>query len=509
MARKAQQVSTPPLAVPITAEIDHVLPEVVEMLPKWQRIRDCINGSDAMRKRAATYLPHPFGLSVDKTEAAVFSTYANRAIYNNATGRTISGMVGQVFAKAPSITLPASMEPYLLDIDGGTVQLEQQVKQALHDVLGPGRCGILADYPTDRPLTRKEITDGGIHPTIQYYFAEQIINWRIDVIDGMRKVTLVVLAEEYTAKDDGFKKEVGEQWRVLRLVDNVYTMAVYRKQDGSFIESTAEFAPTDAAGATFNEIPFYIIGPQNNDPGIDDPPVMALAEINLGHFRNSADFEDLLFLIAQPTPVFTGLTQAWVDENMSGKVVLGSRIAQLLPKGATAELLQVNESQLLLAAMEHKERQMVALGAKLVESNKVQRTLGEARIEVASEASVLSTATQNVSAAYTRALKVVARFAGATGDVEYALNTDFEISSLTPEARGQLLKEWQAGSISFTEYRDLLRRAGIATQSDEEAKEEIDNDTERTSSLIGGIDPATGMPLPALPAVLPTDAEDE
>ncbi len=42
----------------------------------------------------------------------------------------------------------------------------------------------------------------------------------------------------------------------------------------------------------WDEIPFTFVGAQNNDPTIDDSPLAALVEINHGHYRNSADYED-------------------------------------------------------------------------------------------------------------------------------------------------------------------------------------------------------------------------
>src|SRR5690606_19143539 len=128
---------------------------------------------------------------------------------------------------------------------------------------------------------------------------------------------------------------------------------------------------------------------------------------------------------------------------------------------------------------EAQEEQMRALGAKLVAPNTSSRTLGEAQMEEASEASVLMSCARNVSAGYTRCLKWCAELAGAplSDDIGYELNTDFEISRMTTAARQQLLQEWQANAISFTEYRAILRRAGIATEEDADALEEIERST--------------------------------
>jgi hypothetical protein len=419
---------------------------------------------------------------VDRNQA-----YRQGAVFVNMTKRTLAGLVGQVFAKDPVLDVPAALEPLRESVDGGPVSLDQQARQALSDVLGVARCGLLVDYPKvslqegQRAPTALQQRTQNLRPTIQYYFAEQIINWRVEMVDGLRKATLVVLEEEYILEDDGFEQKMEKQWRVLRLTNKVYTQEIWQRGENGIFQSQPPLAPTDASGKTFDTILFQFIGSSNNDPGVDDAPLLSLAEINIAHYRNSADFEEIVRLLSQPTPWFSGLSQKWIDENWKEGVALGSRVAIPLPVGAQAGLLEVRESQLALKAMEQKERQAVALGAKLVEQTTVQRTAQEAGQERDSELSVLQLCAKNVASAYTQALRWAAAFAGAalTEEQGYELNTDFEIARLSTEARRQLLAEWTGGGISYTEYREVLRRAGIAFQTDEEAQAEIDAQTQK------------------------------
>lgn len=133
---------------------------------------------------------------------------------------------------------------------------------------------------------------------------------------------------------------------------------------------------------------------------------------------------------------------------------------------------------------------MVALGAKLVQERNTQRTLGEAQLEEAAESSILATAAKNVGFAYQTALGWCLAFAGgAEGtEIKYALNTDFPAARMTPEERAQLIAEMQGGGITFSEYRAMLRKAGIATLSDEDAKDELE-------SMPPGMSPTKGPPL--------------
>jgi hypothetical protein len=116
---------------------------------------------------------------------------------------------------------------------------------------------------------------------------------------------------------------------------------------------------------------------------------------------------------------------------------------------------------------------MIALGAKVVEQSSVQRTATEANIENASETSVLSSSANNVSKAIKFALEKAALFIGTEDEIKFELNTDFNLSNMTPEERGQLVKEWQGGAISFEEMRSGLRKSGVATLDDNKAKSDI------------------------------------
>lgn len=476
--------------------IDYVLPEVTEAIETWQRIRDVINGESAVKKRGK-YLPYI--MPSDKSQINIDRNiaYAQRAVFYGVTKRTLKGMIGQVVAKPAVLTVPQLLEPLQDDIDGGAVSIEQQSRQALSDTLSVGRLGLLTDYPLvegrlARP-TRADLLEGRVKPSVQYYFAEQIINWRVEMVKGLRKLTLVVLLEKYIKHDDGFKKEEADQWRVLRLVrdsdedEGRYVVQVYRKDEAGMFIVVPELSsmPVDAQAKPFTEIPFVIVGSDNNDPGIDDAPLEDMANLNIAHYRNSADHEESVFIVGQPTPVFAGMTKEWVEEVWGNKevypngVAMGSRSPIPLPQGGSAELLQPSPNTLVFEAMKHKEEQMKALGAKLVEPRTGNRTLGEAQMDEASEASVLMSCAKNVSAGYTRCLRWAAMFAGTpvTDDIAYELNTDFEISRMTTDQRRQLLAEWQANAISTTEYRAILRRAGVATQEDEEYQEEVDQQT--------------------------------
>lgn len=477
--------------------VSYTLPEVAEMLPKWELISDCIAGQDAVKNRGVKYLPKPNPEDTSEENDARYQGYLTRAVFYNVTANTLSGLVGQVFNADPVSEYPPELEPLWYDCNGRGVTLIQQAKKTLTSNLAFGRCGILVDFPPGakdeeqqpRAFTRQEVMDGKARPTIQYYGPTTIINWRFEQQGAVSVLSMIVLVEDYIIKDDGFEIQRGNQCRVLRLTNGVYSVETWQrtdeKQEGPFY-LIGTVTPTDAKGAPFGYIPFFFIGSQNNDPQIDKPPMYDIANINIGHYRNSADYEDSVFMVGQPTPYFSGLTQTWVDEVLKGTIYLGSRGAIPLPENGAAGLIQAEPNSMVKEAMDNKQQQMVSLGAQLVEDKQVQRTLGEAKMENAVIASTVTSCARNVSQAFESALMAAASFSGADVDANkiiFQLSTDFAISKLSPDERRQVLAEWQGGLLTFGEARSQLRQSGIATEDDEVAKAQIDKDMESAVDL--------------------------
>ena len=126
--------------------------------------------------------------------------------------------------------------------------------------------------------------------------------------------------------------------------------------------------------------------------------------------------------------------------------------------------MQATANMMPKEAMDHKERQMVAIGAKLVEQSQVQRTALEASMENASETSTLASIARNVSSAYEQSLRWALAYLDRTPatELKYQLNTDFAVATMNAQDRAQLIAEWQGGAITDEEMRKQLERSGVA-----------------------------------------------
>lgn len=455
-------------------------PDLVKKLPEYELINDCIAGSTQVKFRKTKYLPIPGGELLDKDDEKSYNeimgrynAYLTRAVFYNVAERTLRGMVGQIFSRKPQTDIPTDLQAILPNIDGSGVSFEQQAKAAAGRALSVGRGGLLSDFTrTGGIVTAEQLATGAVRPTIRRYSEAEIINWAYIENGPNKRLALVVLEEPYFERKEIFTHVLRKRYRVLILNAGVYEQWMY--SDDNVNPVKIEVKGSD--GQPLTEIPFEFIGSEKNNADIDYSPLFPICDLNLAHYRNSADNEESTFIVGQPTPVLAGLTKDWVTNVLGGKVILGSRKAIPLPQGASADLLQPDPNTLAATGMEHKERQMVALGARLVEQNSTQRTATEASQEEASEKSQLATIADNTAQAYERAFVHLQKFTGTNGPVTIAFNTEFELQKLSPEERRQLISEWVANAITTDEMRANLRRGGVAYLDDKSFANQIGKD---------------------------------
>jgi hypothetical protein len=432
-------------------------PLYAEMLPVWRECRDAVAGQRAIKKGGAIYLPATFANS----DADRYAQYLARAYFMGVTGRTKEALTGMVFRKAPRVVVPSQIEPFLENIDGAGQSLEQMAKEIVGDELTTGRFALLVDYPgAPEGLDSESERAMGLRPTIAAYPAESLINWRFEGINGRKQLTMAVLAELIEAGDDEFALETKTVYRVLRLRDGVYTQAIYGNV-GDLL--TEEYVPRMKGGVPFDHIPLHIIGAVNNMPEPDMPPLFDMAVLNISHYRNTADLEESSFISGQPTVHLdigqTDVTE-WRQLNPNG-VQIGSR-AGIQTKGGSLQMVQAEATSLPFELMKHKEQQMVAIGARLVQRGGSAETAEAARLNASAEASTLDNVVGNVSEGIEAALEDMCRFVGADPEVvEYALSREFWETNITAQDLQAVLAG--VGTIySAVDAIGMIRRGSIS-----------------------------------------------
>ena len=489
--------------------VDTRCPEYEKSLPVWELVRDCDEGANAIKARrnranlyptgigsiaGTAYLPAPNARDASDDNHIRYDAYKNRANFVNFVSHTKEGMLGMVFRKPSEIELPASIEYLLEDANGNGLHLDQMLKDAASDALLTGRYGLLVDYPqTEEGLTQAQVTSAGLQASILAYPAESVINWRCDVINGVKQLTMVVLQEPRIKVDesDMFEVEVCMYHRVLLLQDGVYFQRLYDDENELVSD---DIIPRKSNGSSWDVIPFEFVGSINNDETPDKAPLYDIAEVNIAHYRNSADYEESSFIVGQPTPVIAGLNQSWVDDNFSGGIELGSRSGLLLPLDASASLLQAAPNQMPERGMELKEAQMVKIGTRIIQDSSGAETAEAAKIRFTGQNSKLGSLIVNVEAAFVKALIWASEFMGGDENVTLNINKEFYDATIDPQMLAQTLVLQDRGLIGKADIRYLLRRGNLldSERTDEIIDAEIEDIVEPVEVLT---DPVAPTPL--------------
>lgn len=473
--------------------VESVHQEYADNEHKWQKARDILEGADTIKAAGETYLPR-----LTKQTDAEYNAYKDRTPFWNATGRTHSGLTGMLFRKDPTVVFKdglggnqkTAMESLQNDADLKNNSLEDYARSVTEEILGVGRGGTLIDWNEEENRAY-----------FAYYATEDILNWRTQRVGGNVLPTLITLRETVSmpnetvlevganedqakGEDDPYTDNEVAQLRVLRLimtaptaeedesdteaerakVERRYIIELWRKDNVKIGKKKTEsrwvlkeiIEPT-RNGRPLPEIPFVFHGAEDSDPSVDRPPLDDLAEMNLDHYRTSADYKHGMHFTALPTAWVAGFpsetelcigsTEAWVTDNAEAR----AGYLEFEGKG-------LSEFNSYLNSLETK---MAVLGARMLEQQKKEAETAEAmHVRQGGEVSVLQHIGNVLSTTLSSAMKWAYWWSGTAEhptdvtdeEASIGLNTDFVAMKLGSQDVVNLVNAWMQKGIS----RDTL-----------------------------------------------------
>lgn len=465
-------------------------PTYNEMLITWEKMRDTIGGTRLIKSRARPYtnrrqLSGPTSTQDfagerylrrrHNQDPDMYELYRENAIWLDATGRTLQFYLSLIFRKPVRIEVDGEQLPSKeIPVGMKGEDLHTFCETLMQDYLSPGRIGLMVDTTDDgTPRTVAEREAAGVGAYLTWYHAESVINWRYGVVNGREQLTMVVLAEdtERAMPQDEFSLEVVRHYRVLRLEEGGATVEVLN-EDNEVVEPRT---PIMDADGQLQEIPFRLIVASPTD---NQPPLEGIAEINLGHYRNSAWYENALLHAGSPTPFLAG----WTGE--TGQIHLGSNRALVdADPQFRASYLEFHGHGLngLQEALNDKRRDMANLGARLLmDTARFNEAAETVLMRKAGEASVIQQLVDVVNEAMTWAMRLFYRFEGRRADVKVRLNRDLLPASMSHQMVVALMNLQISGNLSKRALFERLKDGEIvdAEESYEKVRAEIEEDQE-------------------------------
>jgi hypothetical protein len=465
-------------------------PDYDETLPAWLRARDVIAGEDAVKAAGERYLSR-----LDSQNDEEYGAYKSRAAFFNATARTAEGYVGLIFRRPPFFKMPEgsalgrSLAEFKNDADMLGTPLLGYAKNVVSEVISVGRAGTLIDWESD--------VENRVYASL--YRAEDILNWRVERVNGRNIPTMVVLSEGTSVPanaemDDPFMVAVHEQIRVLRLVPTekggddqkrTYSCVVeiwqhVQKEDG---KDEKEWKLVDTRvplrfGQPLPLLPFVFHGSAHSQPAVEKLPLADIITVNLDHYRLDGDYKHGVHFTALPTAWVSGFDKA-------SSLRIGASTAWVTETpGATAGFLEFTGQGLMTfeRAMDRDERLMAVLGSRLLEPQKrVGETAEAIELRQGGESSILGNIAVNVSASLSQVLRWAYWWNSTEESPEHVtdeqalveLNTDFSTKGLSAQEIQAVVAAWQAGAISRDTMTELFRRGEVLPEG-RTSKEEME-----------------------------------
>lgn len=456
----------------------------------WKQCRDTIDGEEAVKKAGPQYLPALAG--------GDYTAYKQRALFFGATSRTVQGLQGAVFRKDYTLEYPESKRELLDDVTEEASNIDVLLRNTVREVLEVGRTGLLVDVSND---------DNGVesYAYVAQYKAENILNWRSERINGSMTLVMVALLESYDDPEapdhDAYNPAEKFQVRMLTLIPTaqatgndgdegmVYKQEVYRKvgeRDDWSVITELTVVPENK-GIPLDHIPFKFINSDNDETAISKPPLLDMVNVNLSHYRTSADLEHGAHFTALPTAVLTGF-----DPKTKYSIGSGAAWVTSNPQAGATYLEYTGQGLGALRDLKKdKEQMMAVLGARFLEESK---RVGEAaetlRIRASADAGTLESMVGTIDEALTTVLQWHAAWSditeGGVNKIKLTLNKDFVSARLQAPEIVALMKARQAGELSQDSFLHNLKEGEILpdgrTIEEEKGLIEVDSHDDKLSA---------------------------
>ena len=443
---------------------------------RWEQIKYCLAGEDAVKAQGERFLPYPVALGdIDRSSNEFieqYEVYKNGAHFVEYTAEAVDDLTSSAFRKDPTIEpeIPSDLQYY---------RWVDEAKTLTKTVSAYGMAFVLVDYPNVDDATLADDRNN---------FAFSVVYEPLDVLDytqrkrsGKLQVERVLLRE----LDDGDEVILRE---LLIGEDGLYYQKIYKEIDNEVV--ITEVYPV-ASGNRLDFIPGTFVGVTSNTPQVDKSPVIGISNSNIKHYQTWAELIWTQTYSGHPQMVLTGLDKGWNKEAEKHNVKVkmdASQVLALEGESADAKLLEISTSNLVhFDTLKKLEDSMLEQGYRLKANSKSGVESAEAmRIRHAGDISKLGSIVKNVEAAMANVFEWLGMFMGVSYSPVVTINKEFIPVTVDGPTVTALTSAENANVIPRGTTIDYLKAGGLISDS-------ID-----TATLVDDIDESSPM-LPSTP----------
>jgi hypothetical protein len=546
---------------PSSTSLEHDL-----MAPKWDKVDTLLGGTEAMRAAGLKYLPR----HQDETDLGYEARRVGNVLLNR-TEHTLENLVGKPFSEPIKLDdkLPDAIKALLEDIDLQGNSLDVFCRQWFLEGMAKAFCHVLVDFPIkdSSVQTQDDQRKAGLRPYWCLIQPENVLAARSEMIQGVETLVHVRIMESYT-EPVGFVDVPRRRIRVLE----PGTVTLYKPEldkDGKEKRGQNGKAIWRQDGEPFASdlpfIPLLTFYAHRDGFMLGKPPIEDLADLNITHWQSNSEQRHILTVTRFPILACSGA--GGPEEDDSDDITISPNKV-LYVKNPQGKIYYVEHTGASIESgrkdLEQLEHQMADYGASFLRKKTGNQTATAAALDTAEADSALASIVKVFEGSVEHALWITAQWlklgedfdtcvelntewSGQEGDMSSSLDAlqkardkkeisrvtflgvlkdwgllpdDFDVEEdakaldeerwriLTPQEIQQILAVAQAKQLSFSEVREVWRSAGLATQTDEAAKDEIQSALDTSLGMLGSAANPPGR-KGALPPVPGTETPPE
>ncbi|MDP8268250.1 MAG: DUF4055 domain-containing protein [Candidatus Tenebribacter davisii] len=443
MASKKQTTTTASIGA-----VDTVHPEYDRHKVPWMRVRDCMKGEDVVKSKKELYLPRPSGMTGERKKA--YDAYLERAHFPLVVSYALSGALGIVITKLPEFNVPKQLEYILKTATKDGRSLNQLFLDIVIEIFQTGRVPLLVDVIASKNEFR--FVD---------YKAEAFINWGINSEQEEESLSLGVLKETRPDSDDIFSHSTKDVYRVLQLVEEKYTTALYGTDGNQIVDSNVS---PDLRGKPINRIPLFLAGSINNSFDMQPIPLISVANCSVQIYRKEADLANSEYLSCNPTLCIVGASN---DENLPN--VVGSSVMIVIPDPAARVFYTVTDTAALKHVSEHITglyEEAIRHGVAILDARKGVEAAESLRIRQSTQSASLYSVFLSAMNAIKQGLELMCDWGGFNKE-EVILDAPSSLTQGIPDSTilAQIIEGYATGVIPLDVIHRYLVYSGLLDQT--------------------------------------------
>ena len=395
-------------------------------------VRTVYGGTRTVRGVGKALLPkHP------SEEQEDYQRRLERAVFYNATKRTVTGLVGMIFRKEPQwdeLPPPRTAEESLnIDMCGHDISVYTRMLAA--DAMIDGHTWVVVDMPrADRaPASAADEREMGLRPYWVQVKAQDAINVQWGLQDGKPRIRMFAYKYTKTEESGEFGEDVLEVIRVLRPGS---AQDFYRTEDG--------WQADEPVVVSLPYVPVAFVPANETAPYESEPPLLDLAYENIDHYQIRSDHRHAAMFASTPMPVFSGMAREDVE--------WGANRALFLPDPeASATMLESSGASLASTRQDLKdsEGRMASYGLQMLVGEKRAAETEQAKLIGKAESdSTLAAMARGIQDGINVALAIHADWT-KTNPAALALNMDFHEAPLDASTVSSLSNMVARGHLSL------------------------------------------------------------